>query len=241
MKCTNCGKEYDQEYHHCPWCGERQNASPYVDSTIKLSPPPKKKKSIVAITFTVLGIAMLAIVAYDMAFHPLPPADSYSSASTIDYFLFDIPEGVSFGMKEGDLRNKLGGEFYEYGSLIYRTERLDFLSAPSEIPFSAYSYRQIFGFSNSNKLEYISYQFDCESKPYDDAVKFMTYITSFKGSTTGPLTVTWTNTKYKNDEYSRNRAFRDGHCTAECQWDMGDYVITLHIDDDFNLDYSLKQ
>lgn len=27
MKCLNCGKEYDQEYHHCPWCGEKQDIS----------------------------------------------------------------------------------------------------------------------------------------------------------------------------------------------------------------------
>lgn len=192
--------------------------------------------SIVAVGLCIVSIAIIAFCMRYIREIEVPENTSSLSSN----FIFDIPTGVFFGMKEGDLRHTLGDDFEEYDPLIYRIENLEFSTVPTELPYSMHSFISSYGFSNNNQLEYIAYSFfNIEDNPYDDAIRLIDYIKSFKGDPSEPLSIMWTNNKYKDDVNSLNRAFRDGHCTAECQWNMGEYVMTICINDKCEIIYSI--
>lgn len=81
MKCQNCGKEFDQQYPHCPWCGEQATIqsdtsdppaeanTPFADKEPSMSdiyktivPPAKKQMSTGVVAVITCSIFLVVLV-----------------------------------------------------------------------------------------------------------------------------------------------------------------------------------
>ena len=131
MKCQNCGKEFDQQYPHCPWCGEQATIQsdvpdpptetnvPFADKEPSMSdiyktivPPAKKKMSTGAVAVITCSIFLVVLVFVGFMVQNTALTGSRSSSSVVigtsSYALRPRPEYTVDHME--DITNPGGPE-----------------------------------------------------------------------------------------------------------------------------------
>lgn len=169
-----------------------------------------------------------------------------TNVASVDYsvepekpsFMYSLPEWLSWGMKEGEVRQKLGSErVFENGNLIY-VNRSDYRKC---------DVTEYYGFTDENSLIHMSYHFSYLDILYDDPNPFYDLYSEFKYSLTqiygepAGETDEWKNERYKGDEYMLYKAIEEGDYTAMTAWDLDGYICYIQLDKGISINYEAKK
>lgn len=153
-------------------------------------------------------------------------------------FMYALPEWLTWGMKEGEVRQHIDDEhIFEYGDLIY-VNRNDYREC---------NVTEYYGFKSDNSLIHMSYSFhystvlNDEPNPYYDLYsEFKCSLTQIYGEPTGE-SEEWKDERYKDDEYMLYKAVEDGDYTAITAWDLDGYICYIQLDKGININYEAKK
>ena len=139
-----------------------------------------------------------------------------------------LPEGLEFGMKEGEVTQIFGGEFSTYNdTMIYDWRSFEDNEDYPE-GFSYSSYLLTVGFTEDNSFEYLCYTLEAydDETPYDDYYSALEYLKKYYGEPTTHKD-TWTDDRYKDDFPMWNKAVQQGHLTMYDEWAVDGYYFRL--------------
>ena len=169
---------------------------------------------------------------------------NYSNVSDIpaesdqQEFMFTPPEWLVWGMKEGEVRQKLSKiNIVEYGDLIYIHQDEDYRRC---------SVTEFYGFSKDNSLVLLCYSFD--DRKYDSYNnEYLEIFLECKEKMTEEFGIpivndeNWINERYKNDEYMMYKAIEDGDYTSKVIWELNGYYCSIKLDKGVSITYSTNR
>lgn len=163
-------------------------------------------------------------------------------------FIFGMPEWLTFGMKEGDIRTHYEDEPANYGDIVHYS-RVYINTQYKEYESYECEYDVYYGLSD-NKLVLLSFVINfgrddfanslnkIENRPYISEYNYMKdEMTLLYGE---PLesTETWFDEKYKDDELMINYAIENGDYTVLTLWKLDDLYISLMLYKDIDIKYT---